>query len=116
MFSRAITRRTRTGPTPAEMSAKDRLHRPPQALLEVDVRLPAERLARGRDVRPRVADVARPRPGVHRLDGPVEQAADGASERRDALGRAGGDVEDAADRFGRVGGEQVRSDDVVDVR
>ena len=56
-------------------SAKEELCGRAQAVLEPHARLVAERLARGADVRPRVADVARPRRRRATLDRLAEDAA-----------------------------------------
>src|SRR5437879_13286760 len=108
MFSRAITRSTRTA------SAKEKVHRASQALFQRNVRLEPEQPLRLRDVRPRVADVA----CALRLealvacalrlealvDGLAEDGADRVGQRVDAFGRGGGDVHDPPVRLRRRAG------------
>src|SRR5437660_7423818 len=91
MLSRAMTRRMRTGFSDA---GNDRLGGQLEPGREVDLWLVAERLARGRDVSPRVADVAGARrlePLLHRLP---EEHPDRLGHLVDGRGCAGGDVED----------------------
>src|SRR4051812_16539629 len=97
-------------------SGNDRLGRELEPGREIDLRFVAEDLSRGRDVRPRVADVA----GARRLEALLHRLAE---DRTDGLGnvvdgcrRAGGDVEDAPVRVGRLGRANGGVDDVGDVR
>src|SRR5947209_2483518 len=112
MLSRAMTRKMRTGGSDA---GNDRLGRLLEPGREVDVRLVAERLARGGDVSPRIADVTGARrlePLLHRL---AEDQADRLGDVVDGGRRACGDVEDPAVRAGSLGRTHRRVDDVGDV-
>src|SRR5438067_356225 len=107
MLSRAMTRRILT----LSDSGNDRLGRQLEPGREVDLRLVAERLARGGDLSPRVADVA----GARRLEALVHRLAENEA---DCLGdavhgrrRAGGDVEDPAVRVGYFRCADGRIDD-----
>src|SRR5438105_12699212 len=113
MFSRAITRRTLTG---SGNALQEGVRRQAQAFAEADARFPPEQLARACDVRPRIADVAGALRLLVALDGAAEQCADRLCELVHGRGRACGHVHDlAADAVGS-GSEQVRLDDVGDVR
>src|SRR6185437_15887051 len=83
-----------------------------QALLEVDRRRVAQDVLRGADVRPRVANVARPRRREGPVHGLVEDAADRLGDVVHARRRAGGDVEDASARAVRMRGAHRRVDDI----
>src|SRR5437764_5127425 len=74
MLSRAMTLRIRTGRSDA---GNDRLGRQLEPGRQVDLRLVAERLARGRDVSPRVADVA----GARRLEALFQRLAEDQPDR-----------------------------------
>src|ERR671936_1307185 len=115
MFSRAMTRSTRIG-SGDTARLQQRLGGETQALLEADTRLPPEQLARGGDVGPRVAHVAGPVGEELALDVAAEDAADLVRELVHRGAAAGGDVEDGAVHALGVGREQVRLDDVADVR
>ena len=106
-----MTRRTRTGSGDAKA-----LGGQAQPVLEPDVRLPAEQLARVARIRPRVAEVARARRQIRLLERLAEQPRDRLRELVDRRRRPGGDVEDPAVRALRLGGAEVGRDDVVDVR
>src|SRR6478752_9533938 len=98
MFRRAMTLRIRMG------SGLEELNGPAQAFLHLDLRLVAERLPRGGEVRVRVADVS----DAGRLEGPLdrlaEQAADRVGDVVHARGLSAGDVERPAARaFGGPG-------------
>src|SRR5512146_2885268 len=102
MFRRAITRRifTRGAGSADDLRAgrgsdpgKDRLGRQLETRSEVDLRPVAERLARGRDVRPRVADVTGARRLESLLDGLPEDRADRLGEVVHTRRRGRADVE-----------------------
>src|SRR5262249_57036503 len=96
-------------------SANDRLGRQLEPGREVDLRFVAERLARGADVGPRVADVA----GAGRLEALLDRLAEDQADRLgdavDAGRRPRGDVERPPVRAGRLGGADRRIDDVGDI-
>src|SRR5258708_35620753 len=75
VFSRAITRRMRTG-------SDKRFDGAAEAVFQIDGRLPAEHFARRTDVGPRVADVPAPRWRERLLDRLAEHRAD---RRRDVV-------------------------------
>src|SRR2546421_5042752 len=117
MFSRAITRRIFVGSLLGKRgSLQEELRGEPETLFEADPRLPAEELARTRDVRPGVADVA----GPLRLPVALDRASEDGRDRVGELvhrGRAAGrDVEHRAADTGRFRRQHVRLDDVLDVR
>src|SRR5205809_5307655 len=100
MLRRAMTRKIlirRSDP------GNDRLGRQLEPGREVDVRFVPEDVARGADVRPRVADVAGARRLEPLLDRLAEDDADRLSHLVDARRGAGGDVERAPVRARRVG-------------
>src|SRR5256885_6189413 len=121
MLSRAMTRRILMrsfvggGLTSRSDSGNDRLGRQLEPGRQVDLRLVAEDLARGGDVRPRVANVSRPRRLEALLDGLAENATDRLRNVVDARRRAGGDVERAPVRAGRLRRADRRVDAVRDV-
>src|ERR687891_1305812 len=97
-------------------SVQQELRRPPQPVLERDRRDEAERLARLAHVGPRVPKISGARRQVAALDRLVEQASDRVRELVDRRGRTRGDVEYPPAHVLCVPGDQVRRDDVVDVR
>src|SRR5216110_172793 len=108
MLRRAMTLRTFV----RSDSGNDRLGRQLEPGREVDVRLVPEDVARGADVRPRVADVAGARRLEPLLDRLAEDDADRLSYVIDARRRAGGDVESPPIRARRVRGTDRRVDHV----
>src|SRR5215208_881234 len=103
-----MTRSTRTG------SGDKRLDGPPQPLLELDARLVPEHLPRGRDVRPRVADVAWAVGREALLDVALHDPRERVGELVDRRGAPGRHVEHAPVRLGHLGGAGRRIDDVLD--
>src|SRR3954451_15841978 len=92
---------------------RDRL---PEALVEIDLRLEAEHLARLRDVRDPQLDVRVVERLEHELPGAARQPLDALSEVDDRHRRARvADVERVADRLLEVEAEQDSLDHVVDV-
>src|SRR5256885_15220743 len=106
-----MTRRTFTGGLDAKV-----LDGAAQALLEVDRRRVAQDVLRRGDVRPRVANVARPRRREGPFHGLVQNAADRLGHVIPARRRAGGDVADATARPVGVRSTYGRVDDIGDVR
>src|SRR2546430_10002195 len=104
MFRRAITRRTLTG---SGNALQEGVGREPQAVVDADPRVPAEQLARARDVGPGIADVARSFREELAVDGKAEQRADRLGELVDRGRASGGDVQHLAVDVGRLGGEEV---------
>src|SRR5256885_16992480 len=96
MFRRAITRRTLVLLSGKRGSLQEELRGEAETFLEADPRLPAEEVARPRDVGPRVADVAGPLGLIVALDGAAEQCADRLGQLVDARRTAGRDGEDGA--------------------
>src|SRR5204863_1055520 len=94
----------------------DRLGRQLEPGGEIDLRFVAEDLARGADVRPRVADVAGPRRLEALLDGLAEDDSDRLGDVVDARRRARRDVERAPVRADSLRGADRRVDDVGDIR
>src|SRR3954447_17542473 len=108
MFRRAITRRMRMG------SGLDEFNGSAKALFQLDGGLIAERLARGGEIRVRVADVAGARRSMVPLDRLAEQPADRLRDLVHAVRLAAGDVERLSARAVRVAGCDRRRDSVVD--
>src|ERR1700746_3409194 len=106
MFSRAITRRTR-------IRSDKELGGAAEAFLQPDRGLPAERLAGGGHVRPRVPDVTRARRRVVTDDLLAEEHSDRFGELVHARRGARGDVEDAAADADGVRRPERPVDDVV---
>src|SRR5436309_14364415 len=95
MFSRAITRRIRTGSPAASVSGNDRLGRELEPGRKVHARFVTERLTGGGDVGPGVADVSGARRLVALLERLAEEQADRLGDVVDARRRSGGDGERA---------------------
>src|SRR5207247_10385138 len=95
MFSRAITRRTRTGCAAASDSGNDRLGRELEPGRKIHARFVTERLTSCGDVGPGVADVSGARRLVALLDRLAEDQADRLGNVVDARRRAGGHGERA---------------------
>src|SRR6266571_947786 len=108
-----MTRRTLTG---SGNALQEGVGGESQALVEPDPRLPPEQLVCARDVCPRVAHVAGSLGVELALDGESEQRADRVRELVDGRPAARGDVQHLAGDVRRVRREQVRLDDVRDVR
>src|SRR5262245_59196546 len=113
MLSRAMTRRILTGGLDA---GNDRFGRELEPCGEIDARLVAERLARGRDVGPGVADVAWPRRLESSFDLLPENRADRLCHMVQRRGRPRCDVEDPTADSRRLGRADGRVDHVRDVR
>src|SRR6266480_7152715 len=93
----------------------DRLGRQLEPGGEIDLRFVAEDLARGADVRPRVADVAGPRRLEALLDGLADDDGDRLGDVVDARRRARRDVERAPVRADSLRRADRRVDDVRDI-
>src|SRR5262245_37880462 len=113
MLRRAITRRIFVR---SSDPGNDRLGRQLEPGSEIDLRLVAEDLAGGADVRPRVANIPRPWWLEALLDGLAEDEPDRLRDVVDACGRARGDVERAPVRTLRLRCADRCVDDVGDVR
>src|ERR687888_187111 len=111
MLSRAMTRRTRT-----RSDTDERVGRQPKALLEPDLGLVAEQPPRRAHVRPGVAHVAGALWEELLLERPLEDPPEHLGQVVHGLGTAARDVEDLAVHAVGLRGEEVRGDDVADVR
>src|SRR5262245_35651835 len=113
MLSRAMTRRILTGGLDA---GNDCFGRELEPRGEIDARLVAERLSRGRDVGPGVADVARPWRLEPSFDLLPEDGADGLRDVAQRRRRPCGDVADPTADIRGLGRADGRVDHVRDVR
>src|SRR3954468_23121692 len=104
-----MTRSTRTPPR-----SDKRVDGAPPPFLQFDARVVPEHLARGRDVRPRVADVARAIGGEPPLDVALHDPPERVRELIDRRRPPGGHVEHAAVRRRHLGRADRRVDDVLD--